>query len=233
MFEIGVVKVKEEIQERIKALLEKVFDHYENGVIDASHRLCQEYDDICKRLSKTLQTPEDVAEMDRFKNQLLVDMVRLQGDMRDNQQAIFFLFRADRTLKPETQELVLKLHQWPQQLDEHLDKCDEKHIEERAKLEKEVARQRRKFDEDAAVLRKLIEEELVPMSKEWNSQLARTRVDKANDLKGLIKEARGRLDAILEKERMIFGYSGDVSQFEAVASWFMPYYDLQTGAFEV
>lgn len=71
------------------------------------------------------------------------------------------------------------------------------------------------------------------MSKEWNAQMARTRVEKANDLRNAIKDARDRSNTILEKEKMIFGYAGDASKFEAVAAWFMPYYELQVGAYEV
>jgi len=138
MFEVGVITVKEEIQRRINSLLHQVFESYENGVILASQGLCQQYEGIRARLSKALHTPEDVAEMDRYKNNLLVDMTRLQGEMKDNRQSVFFLLRADRNLKQETQELVLQLHKWPQQLDEHLDECDEKHIEQRAALEAEV-----------------------------------------------------------------------------------------------
>ena len=76
--------------------------------------------------------------MDRFKNQLLLDMAFLQGDMKSNRMSIFFLMKADRVLKPETQELVLLLHRWPSKLDQHLEMCDERHNEERAKLEREV-----------------------------------------------------------------------------------------------
>ena len=71
------------------------------------------------------------------------------------------------------------------------------------------------------------------MVKDWNSQMAKKRVEKVKDLKGHIKEAHDRMDAILEKERMIFGFFGDSAKFEAVASWFRPYYDLQVGAYEV
>ena len=53
---------------RIHRLLELVFDSYENAVILTSQSLCQRYEAICKRPSQTLQSPEDVAEMDRFKN---------------------------------------------------------------------------------------------------------------------------------------------------------------------
>lgn len=103
--------------------------------------------------------------------------------MKANRQSIFFLMRADRILKPDTQELVLMLHRWPSKLDDHLDKCDERHNEEKAKLEKEVELLRKEFNKDIISLKKLIDDELAPMAKEWNSNMAGTRVEKANALK--------------------------------------------------
>lgn len=68
LFEVGIVKVKEEIQARIQKLLNVVFEHYESSLIQTSQSLCQRYEAIQKKLSQSLQSPEDVAEMDRFKN---------------------------------------------------------------------------------------------------------------------------------------------------------------------
>ena len=107
--------------------------------------------------------------------------------MKANRQSIFFLIRADRILKPETQGLVLDLHRWPSKLDDHLDKCDERHNEEKAKLEKEVELMRKEFNKDLIALRKFIDDELAPMAKEWNANMAGTRVEKANALKQKIE----------------------------------------------
>ena len=40
LFEVGILKVKEEILARIHRLLETVFDSYENAVILTSQSLC-------------------------------------------------------------------------------------------------------------------------------------------------------------------------------------------------
>jgi hypothetical protein len=53
-----------------------------------------------------------------------------------------------------------------------LDKCDERHNEEKAKLEKEVELMRKEFNKDLIALRKYIDDELAPMAKEWNSNMA-------------------------------------------------------------
>lgn len=77
MFEVGVKGVKDEIQRRIDALLQQVFDSYESGVIEGARVLCKKYEGICSRLSKPLATPADVVHMEKYKGELLVDMGRL------------------------------------------------------------------------------------------------------------------------------------------------------------
>ena len=56
------------------------------------------------------------------------------------------MLRADYNLGDETQKLVLQLHEWPGVLDEHVQKCEEKHDEERQALEKDLIKRRREFE---------------------------------------------------------------------------------------
>lgn len=116
--------------------------------------------------------------MERYKNNLLLDMGRLQGEMQANRESVFFLLRADRALKAETQDLVVKLHTWPRRLDEHLAACDDRHLQERATLEGEVSKTRAAFDVDAAGLRSTIAESLHYMVTHWSdTQSSRTKID--------------------------------------------------------
>ena len=82
-----------------------------------------------------MSQPSDVVEMEQYKNSLLLEMGRLQREMKANRESVFFLCRADRALRLETQEEIIKLHNWPKQLDEHMAVCEEKHEEQRAALE--------------------------------------------------------------------------------------------------
>jgi len=77
MFEVGVKKVKEEIQRRLAGLLDKVFDKYEAGVLAASQALGSKYKEISEHLGKQLTSPSDVVDMERYKNNLLLEMGRL------------------------------------------------------------------------------------------------------------------------------------------------------------
>ena len=113
MFEVGAKSVKEEIRGRLDGLLTQVFESYEAGVVAAAEALRKSYDDICKNLKKTLLTPNDVVQMAKYKDDLLLDMTRLQAEMQANRDSVFFLLRADRSLSPEIQDLVLSLHAWP------------------------------------------------------------------------------------------------------------------------
>ena len=72
-------------------------------------------------------------------------MGRLHGEIRENSESVFFLLRADRLLKEEIQGLVIQLHGWPGQLDEHIAASEERHAAERAALEAEVVARREAF----------------------------------------------------------------------------------------
>ena len=120
MFEIGVRCVKDELQRRLQVLLDIVFEHYEADVVTAARALCSQYNSVCSRLNATLTTPQEVVQMERYKIDLLSEMARVQRETQANRESVFFLLRADRVLKQETQELVLQLHAWPGRLDAHI-----------------------------------------------------------------------------------------------------------------
>ena len=72
MFEIGTRHVKEEIQGKLEALLDKVFESYETKIISHAKQICKTYEQIRDNLSKSLETPQDIVEMDLYKTDLLV-----------------------------------------------------------------------------------------------------------------------------------------------------------------
>ena len=107
VFEVGVKGVKEEIQRRLDRLLEQIFGSYEARVIKNSKAICAKYEAVATRLGESLQDPDGVASMERYKNNLLLQMGRLRGEIRENSEAVFFLLRADRLLTEGTQSLVV------------------------------------------------------------------------------------------------------------------------------
>ena len=145
MFEVGVKRVKEEIEKRLQALLDQVFGNYEQGIVDTSKKIIAKYDRICENLSRNLSTAKDVLEMEKFKNNLLLEMGRLRGEMQANMESVLFLVKQDRCLTEETRDLVAALHGWPAQLDAHMQKCDERHDNERMVLEDRITQLRKEF----------------------------------------------------------------------------------------
>ena len=49
-----------------------------------------------------LKTPDDVLEMDKYKNNLLIEMSSLSDRMYENRKSIFFLIQMDFTMSEET-----------------------------------------------------------------------------------------------------------------------------------
>lgn len=116
MFEIGLGTVKEEIQRRVKALTGVVFKKFESQLVVRSQSICEKYTQICKYLDKVLKTPHDVVEMDRYKNNLLLEMGNLQEKMFENRKSIFFLLHNDKMFEDESWNLIKELHEWPSRL---------------------------------------------------------------------------------------------------------------------
>ena len=54
--------------------------------------------------------------MDRYKNNLLLEMGNLQEKMYENRKSIFFLLHNDKMFEDETWNLVKELHEWPNKL---------------------------------------------------------------------------------------------------------------------
>lgn len=77
MFEVGTQNAKDEIQRRIKKLLEQVFNKFEAQLIARSQDICDKYNQVCKNLDKVLKSALDVVDMDRYKNNLLLEIAGL------------------------------------------------------------------------------------------------------------------------------------------------------------
>jgi hypothetical protein len=82
-----------------------------------------------------LKTPHDVVDMDRYKNNLLLEMGNLQEKMFENRKSIFFLLHNDKMFEDDTWNLIKELHNWPSKLNNHMDFCDDRHRNERNDIE--------------------------------------------------------------------------------------------------
>ncbi len=135
MFEVGTLQVKQEIQKRIKTMLSQVFQKFENSLISVSSQICDRYSQILRYLEKVLKTPTDVVDMERYKNNLLLEMGNLQEKMFENRKSVFFLMHHEYMYTDSSWDLIKQLHDWPAQLNKALDAADERHHVERGDIE--------------------------------------------------------------------------------------------------
>lgn len=229
MFEVGVRGVKEEIQRRLAAQLDRVFEHYEAGAIAAARALCSKYETICQRLSAPLTTPAELVQMERYKADLLAEMGRVQQETQASRESVFFLLRADRMLRQETQDLVLKLYAWPGKLDAHVQRCEEKHEVERQALETELAKMRADFERNTEQL----EVGLREVGQWGDPQACWINIEKIRLYERELAVQEERMTTLLEQEKMVHGCAGKLVGFQELRAWFAPFYDLWTGVHEV
>jgi hypothetical protein len=227
MFEVGTKEAKDEIQRRIESLLDVVFECYEAGVIRAARAISAKYEAVAAQLSKTLHKPEDVADMERYKTDLLLQMGRLQGEIQTNREQFFFLLRADRTFKNETQDLIVQLFTWPARLDEHIIACEDKHEEQKNNLESQIRELRSSFIKDTAALRQRVQ-----VVGSWGeAQTFWVNIEKLRQLQKDLLEQNERMNTLLEQERMIFGTASGLDGFSELRSWFAPFFELGTSIY--
>lgn len=159
LFEIGTSLVKEEIQSRIDKYIISILWRFELDLKTRAKSICENFDEIAKFYDKTLETAEDVVEMDTYKNNLQLDMSLLQRNLATTRKCLFFLICQtdyNEILMEQAQEsggldgecikYVDEMLAWPARLNEHCDKADERHIQERAVVEKHVIQKKKQFD---------------------------------------------------------------------------------------
>lgn len=84
--------------------------------------------------------------MERYKNNLLLEMGALQERMYENRRSMFFLLRNDKMFEDESWALVKELHEWPSKLNAHMDAADDRHRNERNDIENFVVKKRDIFE---------------------------------------------------------------------------------------
>lgn len=133
-------------------------------------QICENFEEIAKFYDKILESAEDVVEMETYKNNLQLDMSLLQRNLAETRKCLFFLIcQADynEILMEQAQEsggmdgecikYVDEMLAWPTRLNEHCDKADERHIQERAVVEAMVIRKKKQFDTKVKVLEEKLE----------------------------------------------------------------------------
>lgn len=120
--------------------------------------------------------------MDRFKNNLLLEIGNLQEKSRDVRDRALFLMKLDKVFEDDTWALVKQLHEWPDKMNAHMDTCDERHHGERQNIENAVQKRKESFDRNVEQLTESIQE-----VHQWGDmQTYRLIINKVVDYQALI-----------------------------------------------
>lgn len=134
LFEVGTALVKEEIQNRINKYIIAILRKFENDLKDQAKSIGENFQEIAVYYDKSLETAEDVVEMETYKNNLQLDMSILQRKLSSTRKCLFFLIcqtdYAEILLEQSTEsgtqdgqcvKYVDEMLAWPQRLNDHAD----------------------------------------------------------------------------------------------------------------
>ena len=191
--------------------------------------ICDKYNQICRYLDKVLKTPHDVVDMERYKNNLLLELGNLNEKSFENRKSIFFLMHNDKMYEEETWASVKELHLWPSRLNAHMDRCDERHRNERNEIENYVIKKKEIFEGLMIQL-----DELTQEVSTWGDLYAyRMVIDKINDFQHQIEDYEEQMLEISQEEMMLFGYKSGFDAFLKIKKFFSPFYELWTNVNDV
>lgn len=180
-------------------------------------------------MDKLLKTPHDVVDMERYKNNLLLEMGNLQEKMYENRKSMFFLLRNDKMFEDESWQLIKDLHEWPAKLNAHMDVCDDRHRNERNDIENMVVKKRDMFETQVAVLEENIKEVM-----QWGDLASyRIVINKILDYQTQIDAFEEQMIEISQEEMMLFGFKSNFDAFHRVKKFYAPFYELWTNVSEI
>ena len=96
--------------------------------------------------------------MDRYKNNLLLEMTSLQDKMYENRTKVFFLLNIDFIFSEESLSLIRALHNWPKNLNHNLDLADDRHRVDRISIEKRLILRKERFETNIFALEEQLKE---------------------------------------------------------------------------
>ena len=146
MFSIICVGVKNKLIERIDALLNSVFVNLEAEIITQSQQIDKKHADIVKYMTKILNTAEDVQEMDKFTNNLILERSVVQDRIDEWRSNLFLLIDMDYNITEATQMYAKTIYQWPKKLTNILETAYRRHYEEREAIETQMYKRRDQFE---------------------------------------------------------------------------------------
>ena len=171
LFEVGTSLVKEELQNRINTYIISILWKFECDLKVRAQYICENFQEIAAFYDKQLDSAEAVVEMETYKNNLQLDMSSLQRNLASTRKCLFFLMCQsdyEDILQEQSAEsggedgeckrYVDQMLAWPNRLNEHCELADERHLSERAIVEKMVYRKKINFDQKVKDLREKLQQ---------------------------------------------------------------------------
>ena len=146
MFEVGLQQVKAELEERVSSSLHSILQLIEDDIVSEAGSITCRYKELETKLCETLQTAEDVVEMDLFKSVMPLTINELSARMKRFKSIVFFLYQhndmpsickydPDKACTPTTISDTLDL---PSKMQDLVYDQDARHQQERVAIEKSV-----------------------------------------------------------------------------------------------
>lgn len=127
-------------------------------------------------------------------------------------------------LDGECVKYVDEMLAWPNRLNEHCDKADERHVQERAVVEKHVIQKKKQFDAKVRELQNQLE-----VVHNWTSlKQCNSLIDKVHNFHSEVDELERLKQEISTEENLLHGFKSDFSALQVVVRFFDPYYEMWT-----
>ena len=148
MFSINCSSVKDLLIKRVETLLMEVFIDLEKDILQQSSQIDRKHSEIVKYMSKHLETAEDVQEMDKFTNNLILERSVMQDKIVEWRNNLIKLIDMDYNISESTQVYAKSIYEWPKKLSQFLDATSQRHYDERDVIETEMYKRRDQFEKE-------------------------------------------------------------------------------------
>lgn len=152
MFSVKCEDVKTKLLERVEEILDRVYKDIERDIIQRSQQIDRRHKEIVSYVTRPLTTAEDVQEMEKYTNNLILEKSVMQDRIDEWRNNLFLLINMDYNITEQTQNLARIVYQWPKKLDKILDDAYRAHYDDRDALEQQMYKTRKQFDKEMEVL---------------------------------------------------------------------------------
>lgn len=228
LFSVNCISVREELLNRTDEMLSRVFKSLESEVIGKGQAIDSRHKRICEFIGRKLRTVEDVQEMEKFSNDLVLEKSVMNDRIEEWRSGLFLLIDMDYSISEQTQFLAKVIYQWPKKLDSALDEAYRKHYDDKDIIEKAMVESRKKFKKEMKAFEKEVKivetyddlfgypNYIIPI-KEFNRKF---------------QEMKKRKERLETEENILLGFKSQYEYYLNFEKFFEPHYLFWTTAEE-